>query len=115
MEISDPINVFLGFEITLQAVVILLILMAIQQIRQGHIGRVGIASAGVLVFVTAYPIWTELHAVWRGYTAVAVLFALIAGASYLTKTSLKTEFYRIAIVLYGGIPLILVFLYGLPL
>jgi hypothetical protein len=51
---------------------------------------------------------------WRLYTMVAVIFALIAAVSYLTKTSLTTGFYKIALLLYGAGPLIMVFLYGFP-
>lgn len=115
MPVSDPIQQFMQLSVPLQASVILLVLVAIQQIRQGHIGRVGIASGGVLVFGTAYPIWNQLSSMWRLYTIVAVAFAVIAGVSYLTKTSLSTEFYKIALLLYGGGPIIMVFLYGFPL
>lgn len=111
----NPIQEFLRLSVPLQASVALLGLVAIQQLRQGHIGRVGIASAGVLVFGTAYPIWSQLSTMWRGYTAVAVVFAVIAGVSYLTKTSLTTGFYKIALLLYGAGPVIMVFLYGFPL
>lgn len=115
MSLQDPIQAFMQLSVPLQATVALLVLIAVQQLRQGHIGRVGIASAGVLVFVTAYPIWNQLAGMWRLYTAVAVLFAIIAAFSYLTKTSLSTEFYKIALLLYGAGPLIMVFLYGFPL
>ena len=115
MPIQDPVHAFLQLSVPLQATIALLVLVAIQQIRQGHIGRVGIASAGVLVFITAYPIWSELARMWQLYTAMAVFFAIIAAVSYLTKTSLSTGFYKLALLLYGAGPLIMVFLYGFPL
>jgi hypothetical protein len=115
MPISDPVQEFLQLPVPLQATIALLGLIAIQQLRQGHIGRVGIASAGVLIFGTAYPIWNQLATMWRLYTAIAVVFAVIAGLSYLTKTSLSTGFYKIALLLYGGGPIIMIFLYGFPL
>lgn len=115
MELSNPVQEFLQLSIPLQASIALLVLVGIQQLRQGHIGRVGIASAGVLVFTTAYPIWNQLAGLWRIYTGVAVVFGVIAGFSYLTKTSVSTEFYKIALLLYGAGPLIMVFLYGFPL
>ena len=115
MDLSSPIQEFMQLSIPLQATMALLVLIGIQQFRQGHIGRVGIASAGVLVFDTAYPIWNQLGEMWRIYTAMAVLFGVVAGFSYLTKVSLSTEFYKIALLLYGAGPLIMVFLYGFPL
>lgn len=115
MSIQSPIQEFMQLSVTLQASVVLLGLIMIKQLRQGHIGRVGIASAGVLVFGNAYPIWNQLAGMWRLYTAVAVVFAIIAAFSYLTKTSLWTEFYKIALLLYGAGPIIMVFLYGFPL
>lgn len=115
MQPINPVDQFLQLSVPLQASVVLLGLVAIQQLRQGHIGRVGIASAGVLIFGTAYPVWSQLAQVWRAYTAIAVLFAIIAAISYLTKTSLTTEFYRVALILFGAAPIILVFLYGMPL
>ena len=115
MPIQDPIHQFMQLSVPLQASIALLGLILVQQARQGHIGRVGIASAGVLIFGTAYPIWNQLAEMWRLYTAIAVLFAIIAAISYLTKTSLSTEFYKIALLLYGAGPIIMVFLYGFPL
>ena len=115
MPIQDPIHQFMQLSVPLQASIALLGLILVQQVRQGHIGRVGIASAGVLVFGTAYPIWSQLAEVWRLYTAIAVLFAIIAAISYLTKTSISTEFYKIALLLYGAGPIIMVFFYGFPL
>jgi len=115
MSIQDPVQAFLELSVPLQASIALLVLVGIQQLRQGHIGRVGIASAGVLVFGTAYPVWNQLAGMWRLYTAVAVIFAVIAAVSYLTKMSLTTGFYKVALLLYGAGPLIMVFLYGFPL
>ncbi|ELZ79430.1 hypothetical protein C455_07597 [Haloferax larsenii JCM 13917] len=115
MQIQQILQEFLQLSVPLQATILLLGLIAVQQLRQGHIGRVGIASAGVLVFGTAYPIWNQLGGVWRIYTGASVVFAVVAGASYLTKTSLSSEFYKIALLLYGGGPIIMVFLFGFPL
>jgi hypothetical protein len=115
MPVSNPIQEFLRLSVPLQATIALCGLVAVQQLRQGHIGRVGIASAGVLIFSTAYPIWSRLAEMWRLYTMVAVAFAVIAGLSYLSKTSLSTGFYKIALLLYGGSPIVMVLLYGFPL
>lgn len=115
MSIPGLAQEFFRLSVPLQATIAALGLAAVQQLRQGHIGRVGIVSAGAVVVGTAYPIWSQLTEIWRVYALVAVPFAFVAGISYLTKTSLPTEFYKIALLLYGGIPVILVLVYGLPL
>ncbi|MFP9193178.1 hypothetical protein ACLI4Q_16205 [Natrialbaceae archaeon A-CW1-1] len=104
MSLPPIIDEFLQLSVPMQATILVLGLVAAQQVRQGHIGRVGIASAGAIVFGAAYPIWNTLSEIWKLYTAIAVVFAVIAGVSYLTKTSLSSEFYKIALMLYGGPP-----------
>ncbi|MBX0305352.1 hypothetical protein [Haloarcula salinisoli] len=115
MQITNPVQQFIQLSVPMQASVAVLALIGVQQLRQGHIGRVGIASAGGLVFSTAYPIWNQLAQMWRAYTAIAVVFAVVASVSYLTKTSMSSEFYKVALLLYGAGPIIMVFLYGFPL
>jgi len=88
--------------------------IAIQQIRQGHIGRVGIFGAAIVVAQSAYPIWESLSIWVRSYTALAGIFGSIAILSYLTGTSLPSGFYRIALVLFGGGSLILVVVFVFP-
>lgn len=114
MAYPTPIESFLNLSVPIQVTIALFGLVAVQQLRQGHIGRVGIASAGVAVFVVAYPRWEMLPEIWRLYTVIGGVFAIIAGVSYLTKTSLPTEFYKTALLLFGGATVILVFLYGIP-
>lgn len=115
MPASTPIQEFLDLPLPMQATVIVLGLAAVQQFRQEHMGRVAIASAAAIVIGVAYPAWGSFSEIWQLYALVAVGFGGIAGISYLTKTSLPTEFYKIALLLYGGLPLILVILYGFPL
>lgn len=109
------IDQFLELPVPLQITIGVLILVALQQIRQKHIGRVGIVSAGAFVIATAYPIWSQLEGIWRLYVIVAVPFTFLAGISYITKFSLPTGFYRLALLLYGAIPMILVVVFGFPL
>lgn len=115
MPYPAPIEQFLALPVPLQVSIAALGLVAVQQFNKGHIGRVGIVSAAAIVIGAAYPIWGELSQIWKIYTAVAALFALIAAPSYLTKTSLPTEFYKIALLLYGAVPIILVLVLGFPL
>lgn len=112
---TDMIQAFLELSVRLQLTILALGIGAVQQFRQGHIGRVGIVSAGAIVLGTAYPIWSQLTGIWRIYAMVAAPFAFIAGISYITKISLFTGFYKIAYLLYGAIPVILVLVYGFPL
>lgn len=112
---SGLVQAFLDLSVPVQLTITALGLGAIQQFRQGHIGRVGIFSAGALVLGTAYPIWSQLSEVWRIYAMIAVPFMGVAGLSYLSKTSLPSEFYKLALLLYGAAPVILVLVYGFPL
>jgi len=111
---SDLIGEFMELSVPLQLTIVALALAGVQQVRQGHIGRVGIVSAGVLVLGTAYPIWADLPEIWRMYAMIAVPFTGLAGVSYLTKTSLPSEFYKLALLLYGAAPVILALVYGFP-
>jgi len=112
---ENPITWFILQPLPLQLAVGGLALAAIQQFNQGHIGRVGIATAAILVIQMAYPIWGNLAPIWRIYTLISVIFGGVATVSYLTKTSLNTQFYRTAFWLYGGVTIILVMIYGMPI
>lgn len=115
MALESPISWFLEQPVVIQLTILGLGLVAIQQIRQGHIGRVGIATAGILVVQQAYPIWGALSTPWRIYALLAALFGTVAAISYLTKTSLTTEFYKAAFLLLGGGTIIMVLWVGFPL
>ncbi|NHN46394.1 hypothetical protein G9464_02100 [Halostella sp. JP-L12] len=115
MSVKNLIQEFMELPVSLQLTIGALGLAAVQQSRQGHIGRVGIASAGAIVIGAAYPIWGQLPEMWRMYSIVAVPFTAIAALSYLSRTSLPTEFYKLALLLYGAIPVILALVYGFPL
>ena len=88
--------------------------IAVQQIRQGHIGRVGIFGAAIVVAQYAYPAWESLSVWVRGYTALAGIFGSVSILSYLTGTSLPSGFYRIALVLFGGGSLIFIVVFVFP-
>lgn len=115
MTSTELIRSLFELPVPIQLTIAALGVAAVQQLRQGHIGRVGIVSAGAIVIGAAYPIWSQLTGIWRIYPIVAVPVTVIAGISYLTKTSLPTEFYKLAILLYGAAPVILVLVYGFPL
>lgn len=112
--ITDTIDWFIDLSFVFQLALLGLGLAAVQQFRQGYIGRVAIAGAAILVIQQAYPRWHSLSEIWQVYTGLAGVFGVIAGVSYLSKTSLSTEFYKIALLLYGAVPVILVLLLGFP-
>lgn len=115
MPIEYLISRVLALPPVIQLTFVGLLLVAIQQIRQGHIGRVGIASAGILILQQAYPIWGELSVPWKLYTLLAVVFGMVAAVSYLTKTSLSSGFYKAALALFGGGTIIMVLFVGFPI
>lgn len=115
MMIENPIDWFLSLPVVLQLTILGLGLAALQQFRQGHIGRIGIAAAGILIIQQAYPVWNQLSSEWRLYSTVAGLFAIVAGFSYITKTSLPSEFYRAAFLLFGGGTIVMILWVGFPI
>lgn len=92
-----------------------LLLAAVQQFRQGYIGRVAIAGSAILIVQYAYPRWPALPEIWQLYTIIAAVFGIIAGVSYLDKQRLPTEFYKASLLLYGAAPTALILLFGFPL
>lgn len=98
------------FQLTLAG----LALTAVQQARQGYMGRVAIAGAAILIVQQAYPIWNTLPSIWQYYTISAVVWGGTGAISYLTRTSLPTEYYKIALLLYGAIPAAIILTFGFP-
>lgn len=115
MALQNPVIWFMNKSFALKLTIGLLGLVAIQQLRQGHIGRVGIAGAGVLIIQQAHPVWNQLSGPWRIYALFAGIFAIVASLSYLTKTSLPSEFYKAALLLFVGGSILLVFWVSFPL
>ena len=88
-------------------VLIGLVLMGIKEFRQGHIGRLGIATNAFLLWQIFYGDWTNLPNWFQWYLNLGTIFAIIAIPSYLLKVSLPKEFYQIAFIGYGSFSVII--------
>lgn len=114
MNPPELIESFLGLSPVVQLGLLGLGAVAIQQLRQGYIGRVGVFGSAVVIWQYAYPVWGTLHPYLKMYSIVAGLFGVGGMAAYLTGTSLPSAYYKIALLLFGGIPLIFVIVFGFP-
>lgn len=108
------ISWFASLSLILQLTLIGLTLVGLEQFRQGHIGRVGTVTLVIILLSFAYPSWSSLETIWRVYTLVGGLIAIIAGTSYITKKSLPTGFYKFVFVFYGAIPIGLILIFDFP-
>ena len=88
-------------------IIILLVLMGIKELRQGHIGRLGIVANAFLLWQIFYEDWAMLPDGFQWYLNLGTIFAIIAIPSYLLKVSLPKEFYQIAFIGYGSLSLII--------
>ena len=88
-----------------------LVLVGIAEFRKGHIGRIAIAGNAFLLWQIFFPSWDILPTWFQWYLNLGTIFAIIAVPSYLLKnsfrTSLPTEFYKIAYVLYGSFSILI--------
>jgi len=91
-------------------VILGLVLFGIVEFRKGHIGRISIAGNAFLLWQIFFSSWNVLPSWFQWYLNLGTIFAVIAVPSYLFKnsfkTSLPTEFYKIAFVLYGSFSII---------
>lgn len=102
----------LGLSPVFQLTIVGLTLAGIQQLKQGYIGRIAIAGMAILILQQTYPVWDTLAPVWRYYAIGGVVWGGIGVVTYLTDTSLPTEYYKIAFVVYGAIPVGIILLFG---
>jgi bacteriorhodopsin len=111
---EQVIQWFTNLPVIFQLTLVGLALAGVQQARQGYIGRVTIAGMAILILQQAYPVWDTLPQIWKYYTFGAVGFGGIGAVSYLSKTSLPTEYYKIALLLYGAVPVGIILWFGFP-
>jgi hypothetical protein len=99
--------------------ILVLVITGIMELRQGHIGRIGIACNAFLLWQIFYAKWVLLPELMQWYLNLGTIFAIIALVSYFLGESLPAGFYSLAFVLYGSISLIVVILatvyLGVPL
>lgn len=87
---------------------LLLVVAGIAELRQGHIGRLGITANAFFLWQIFFPIWTNLPQWFQWYLNIGTILAIIALPSYLLKISLPSHFYGFAFVGYSSFSLILV-------
>jgi len=68
----------------------------------------------ILIIQQAYPVWGTLPQIWKLYTFGAVAWGGIGAVTYLSDTSLPTEYYKIAFLLYGAVPVGIILWFGFP-
>lgn len=87
-----------------------LVIAGIAEIRQGHIGRIGIAANAFLLWQIFFPIWSTIPNWFQWYLNVGTILAAIAIPSYLFRFSLPSEFYTFSFIGYGSFSVILAIL-----
>jgi len=85
-----------------------LFLLVLMELRQGHIGRIGIALNAFLLWQIFYASWDLLPSWFQWYLNLGTIFASISIISYVIRESLPTEFYKMASIFYGSLSIVLV-------
>lgn len=85
----------------------LLSLYGLKELRQGHIGRVGLAANVFLLWQLLYPNWEGLPQIAQVYVNAGNVMALIAVPSYVTKISLPSAFYKWSFRLYSSLSVLI--------
>ena len=88
-------------------------LLGLQEYAQGHIGRLGLAANAFFLWQIFFTKWLLLPELFQWYLNLGTIFAIVGVGSYLLRESLPTIFYRIALVLYGSISIIVIIILGL--
>ncbi len=83
--------------------ILALLVVGIAEIRQGHIGRPGIAANAFLLWQAFYWKWTQIPEWFQWYLNIGTIVAIIAIVFYLFKVSLPKQFYQFCFFLYGSI------------
>lgn len=88
--------------------ILVLVFLAIVNIRQGHVGRPSIVANVVLLWQIFYPRWYLLPSQIQLYLNVGTIIAIIAGISYFAKISLPTEYYKFAFIGYSAFSILII-------
>ena len=86
---------------------VILLLAALKEHRQGHIGRIGIAANAFLLWQIFFSAWDMLPEWFQWYLNFGTVVAIIAIISYVFRKSLPSEFYDICYILYGSLTVLL--------
>ncbi|MFZ3077173.1 MAG: hypothetical protein WA139_01845 [Candidatus Aenigmatarchaeota archaeon] len=98
--------IFLPQSISLIAIVGLT-LAGVMEIRQGHIGRIGLAINALLLWQIFFGTWMFLPEWFQWYLNIGTIMMFIAVPAYIFGQSLPKEFYQVSFILYGSLSVIL--------
>ena len=93
--------------------IIILALLGWQEYAQGHIGRLGIAANAFFLWQIFFTKWLLLPELFQWYLNLGTLFGIVGVGSYILRESLPTIFYRVALILYGSVSILLIIVLGL--
>jgi hypothetical protein len=91
-------------------VLIGLFIAGVAEIRQGHIGRIGIFLNSMFLWQIFYEQFQELPLWFQWYLNIGTILGLLAIISYILSESLPTEYYQFCFIAYGSISIIIIFL-----
>jgi hypothetical protein len=89
---------------------ILLLIAGVVEIRQGHIGRVGIFLNSMLLWQIFYEPFQTLPLWFQWYLNIGTILGVLALIAYFLHESLPTEFYQISFIAYGSISILVILL-----
>ena len=93
--------------ISLGAMVLLMIL-GYAEVRRTYIGRVAMVANVLLLWQVFYSKFPQLPGYLQWYLNIGSILAGIGLLTYLSRSSLPSEFYRVTFLLYGSFSVLLV-------
>jgi len=99
--------IFCPKELSIGAIVVSF-LTSIGELKKGHIGRIGLISNVFFLWQIFFPKWNTLHPAIQAYLDFGTIMAAIAFITYCSQMHLKTVYYKIGVVLYGSISIVVV-------
>jgi len=109
-----PDLVFLPKPIPILSLIIIL-LSCLKELRQGYIGRIGIAANAFLLWQIFFNAWDRLPTFFQWYLNIGTVVGIIAIISYISKESLPSEFYDFCYIFYGSLSILLTIIFAIEL
>lgn len=101
--------IFLPKLISSLALIVLLI-AGIAEIRQGHIGRVGIFLNSMFLWQIFYESFQTLPEWFQWYLNIGTILGVLALIAYFLHERLPTAFYQFCFIAYGSISILIILL-----
>lgn len=101
--------IFLPKSVSYLALIVLLI-AGIVEIRQGHIGRVGIFLNSMLLWQLFYEPFQTLPLWFQWYLNIGTILGVLALIAYFLHERLPKEFYQFGFIAYGSISILIILL-----